>query len=190
MKQFLHDKAQPSHPTRAAQTRAATPSASQKAARVCEASTDCLRALCDRYGASTNLFLDIGDYNQNPRSASMSVMGIWTKPLARRTLARARMRVHRRFQPRKRWRENRSSVTMRPSLGEAFTETSIHTCCFPQNPLLTVVSRLKIDCNPIAQPGSAANASGLVQIPLSQVRRKTVCSIRLQRAPAYLSIRS
>ena len=56
----------------------------------------------------------------------MSAMGIWTKPLARRTLPRARMRVHWRFQPRKRLRENRSYVRMRPSLGEAFMGTSMY----------------------------------------------------------------
>jgi len=49
-----------------------------------------------------------------------SVNGICTKPLTRRTLPRARMRVHWRFQPRKRLRDNRSYVTMRSSLGEAF----------------------------------------------------------------------
>src|SRR5215469_4257426 len=72
---------------------------------------------------------------------------------------------------------------MRPSLGEAFMETSIHNCSFPQNPLLTRLSRQKSIEIPIAKPASAANASGLVQILLSQVRRrKTVCSTRLRRA--------
>jgi hypothetical protein len=121
-------------------------------------------------------------------SGILSVTGIWTKPLARRTLPRARNEgALKGFQSRKRLRENQSYVTM-----SAIPRRSVHGnidpyLLFSTNPLVTRVSRTKIDCNPIAKPASAANASGLVQISLSQMpRRDTIVVSPGSSAPAHL----
>jgi hypothetical protein len=59
MAESFHDTAQPPYPARAAQDRAVTHRTGEKAAHFREAGTDCLRAVCDRHGTPTSLFLDI-----------------------------------------------------------------------------------------------------------------------------------
>ena len=66
------------------------------------------------YLAHTDAIADVEDRRPKIKikskslGGSMNAIGIWIKPLAQRTLPRARLRVHWRFQPRKRLRENRS----------------------------------------------------------------------------------